>query len=103
MISLPDKIISAEAGFFVFVFVDFAIPMEIFPLGNSGRFPQEKPAATPSHYPSLISYKVHAESFRASIIHRTWITVSLTYIHDHSYVCVYTQGLGTPTESAQHF
>ena len=34
-------------------------------------FPQGKPAAAESRYPTLINYKVHAGSFRASIIHQT--------------------------------
>ena len=45
-------------------------------MGNSGHFPQGKPAATESRYPNLSNYKVHAESFRVSITHRTltWTT-----------------------------
>ena len=44
---------------------------------------------------------VHAGSFPVSVIHQTltWTTGSLTCVHDHSYACVYTQGLGTPTLS----
>ena len=40
---------------------------------------------------------------RVSVIHRTltWTTGSLTCVRDHSYACVFTQGLGTPTTS-QH-
>ena len=47
--------------------------------------------------------KVHAGSFRVCIINRTlaWITGSLMCILDHTYVSIYTQGLGTPTAS-QH-
>ena len=33
-------------------------------MGNSGRFPQGKPAAAESCYPTLIIYTVHAGSFR---------------------------------------
>ena len=38
--------------------------------------------------------KVHAGSFRASVIHRTLIktTGTLTYVRDHYYACVYTHG-----------
>ena len=56
-----------------------------------------------SRYPTLISYKVHAESFRVSVIHQTltWTTGSSTCVHDHSCAHVYTQWLGTPTAS-QH-
>ena len=77
--------------------------MGISPMGNVGRFPQGTPAATKSRYPTLINYKVHAGSFRVSIIHRTltWTTGSLTCVRDHYYVCVCTLGLGTPTAS-QH-
>ena len=32
-------------------------------MGNSGRFPQGKPAATVSRYPTLIDDKVHAGSY----------------------------------------
>ena len=37
--------------------------------------------------------KVHAGSFRVSVIHRTqtWPTGSLMSVHDHSYACVYTR------------
>ena len=47
-------------------------------------------------YPVL---QVHAGSFHLSIIHQTltmtWTTGSLMCIHDHSYACLYTWGLGT--------
>ena len=48
---------------------------------------------------------VHAGSFHVSIIHqtRTWTTGSLACVHDHSYECIYTQGLGTPTASQDTF
>ena len=42
---------------------------EFFPWEILGRFPQEKPAATESRYPTLINYKVHAVSFRVSTVH----------------------------------
>ena len=47
---------------------------------------------------------VHAESFRVSIIHwtLTWTTGYFSRVHDHSFVCVYTQGLGTPTASQRN-
>ena len=47
--------------------------------------------------------RVHAGSFRVSVIHRPliWTTDSLTCVRDHSYACVYIRGLGTPTTS-QH-
>ena len=50
---------------------------------------------------TLINYKVHAGSFRVSVIHRTltWTTSSLTCVRDHYYACVNTRG--TPTAS-QH-
>ena len=75
-------------------------------MGNSGRFPQERPAATASSYPILIYYKVHAGSFHVSIIHRTltWTTLSLTCLRDPYYACVYAPGVGhTDSESAEHF
>ena len=64
---------------------------------SAGRFPQEKPAATESRYPTLSNFNVHAGSFRVSIIHRTLRTTgSLTCVRDHFHACVYTRGLGTP-------
>ena len=71
----------------------FFVPMVIYPMGNSGRFPQGKPAATESRYPTLINHKVHAGSFCVFIIHRTltWTTGSSTCIRDYSYACVYTR------------
>ena len=47
--------------------------------------------------------KVYAGSFCVSVIRQTltWTTESLTCVRDHSYVCIYTQGLGTLTAS-QH-
>ena len=66
-------------------------------MGESGQFPQRRPAATVSRYPTLINYKVHAGSFHVPIIHRTmtWTTGSLACVPDHSCACVYTLGLGT--------
>ena len=50
-------------------------------------------------------YKCNAGSFRVSVIHwtLTWAKVSLTCVRDHSHACVYTRGLGTPTESQHIF
>ena len=52
-------------------------------------FPQGKPAATESLYPTLINYKVHAGSFCVSMIHQTltWTTGSLT-VRTWSFLCV---------------
>ena len=47
----------------------------------------------PKHiYPSIS--KVHAGSFRVSVIHQTltWTAGSITCVHDYSYACIYTQG-----------
>ena len=33
----------------------FVVPMGIFPMGNSGRFPLRKPAATELRNPTLVS------------------------------------------------
>ena len=46
-------------------------------------------------------YSVHAACFYRIHQTLTWNTGSLSCQHDHSYACVYTQGLGTPTAS-QH-
>ena len=45
--------------------------------------------------------KVHAGSFRVSVIRRTltWTAGSLTCVLDHSWAWVYTRGLGTQTAS----
>ena len=77
--------------FFCVFFLHFLVSMRN-ETGNSGRFPQEKSAATESHYPTVINYKVHAGSFYVSVIHRTltWTTRSFTCIRGHSYACVYT-------------
>ena len=65
-------------------------------------FPKESQLQQ-SRYPTPINYKVHAGSFRVSIIQRTltWTTGSLTCVRNHSYACAYTRGLGIPTAS-QH-
>ena len=54
-------------------------------------------------YPSVI--KVHAGFVRDSIIHRTLTGTawSLTCVCDHSYVGVYTLGLGSQTSELAHF
>ena len=72
-------------------FVHFVVPMGISSMRNLGCFPQGKPAATESRYPTLINYKVHAGSFRVSIIHQTltWTTGSVMCVRDH-YAWVYT-------------
>ena len=77
--------------------------MGISPMGNSGIFPQWKTSCNRVNYPILINYKVRAGSYRVSTTHRTltWTTWALTCVRDHSYACVYTRGLGTPTAS-QH-
>ena len=49
--------------------------------------------------------KVHAGFFHVSVIHwsLTGTTGSLTCIHGHSYACVCTPGLGTPTSHQNIF
>ena len=39
--------------FCMLCFVHFVVPTGISPMGNSGCFPQRKPAATESRYPTL--------------------------------------------------
>ena len=77
--------------FLLLYFVHFVVPMGISPMGNWGRVPQGKLAAAVSRYPTLINYKVHARSFRVSIIHRTLKWTSATCVRDHSYAYVYTR------------
>ena len=79
------------------------------PKGNSGGFPQGKPATTESRYPTLnINYKVHAGSFPVSVTHRTlimdYMILNVRTVRDRCYVGVYNTGVGhTDKESAQHF
>ena len=51
-------------------------------MGNWGRFPwQEKPAATESRFPTLITYKkVHAGSFRVSIVVVVVVVVVVAFL-----------------------
>ena len=89
-------LISRSACYSLFcIFGYFVVPM--------GISPQGKPAVIESRYPTLINYKCVAGSFRASIIHRALTTWSLTCVRDHSYACVYTRELGTPTASQLTF
>ena len=57
---------------------------------NLGSFPQGKPAATVPRYQTLINYKVHAGSFRVSVIHRT---LTWTCVRDSSYMYKVAGGL----------
>ena len=79
--------------FCTWYFVHCVVPMGFSPMGNYGRFPQGKPGATESRYPTLIYNKAHAGSFRVCIVHRTltWTTGSLTCLRDHSYARIYTR------------
>ena len=43
--------------------MQFVVPMGISATGNSGRFPQGKPAATESRYPTLINDQMYAGVF----------------------------------------
>ena len=101
-VGLPSACISQTES----VIYSLCCPNWFFPMENLGRFSQGKPAATDSRHPTLINFRVHAGSFRVSIIHRavTWTTGPLTCVRDHSCACVYTLGVGhTVSESAQHF
>ena len=64
--------------FLYIFFIQFVVPMGISPMGNSGRFPQGKPAATESRYQALTNkYSACWPGFvRVSIIHitLTWTT-----------------------------
>ena len=61
--------------------------------------------ATAATRAALPSSTMHAGSFYVSVIHQilTWTTGSLMCIRDHSFACVYTRGLGTPTVSQHMF
>ena len=53
----------------ILYFVHVVVPVGIFPWEIRVAFPIEKPAATGSHYPTLIiNYKLHAGSVRVSVI-----------------------------------
>ena len=59
------------AGFLLLIFLKSLLSQwECFAMGNSGCFPQGKPATTESRCPTLIDYKVHAGSFRVSVLWR---------------------------------
>ena len=69
--------------------------------GNSGCFPQGKRAAIVRRYPGVILKKNSPVCSVFMFVTckcnpPTWTTGSLTYVHDHSYACVFRQGLGTP-------
>ena len=70
---LRDRVLSLS------FFLHLVVAMGILHMGTSGRFPQGKPAASESRYPTLINYKVYAGSFRVFVIHRTltWTTGSV--------------------------
>ena len=77
--------------------------MGMFSMRNLGRFPQGKPAATEPRYPTLINYKVHAGSYRVSIIHQILIWTINVCIWSFLCVRIHT-GVGhTDNETVQHF
>ena len=81
---------------------------EFIPWEIRVAFPQGKPAATVSRYSTLIDYKVHAGSFRVSVIHRTlkWTTESQFNLRKWSFLCVHVHtggGWAHSNESAQRF
>ena len=73
----------------------------VFPMVKSCRFPQGKSAATESRYPTLINYKMHAEFFHVSVIHRimTWTTRIFTV---RTWSFLYVRG-HTDSEPVQHY
>ena len=100
---------AADFLFFYIFFLHCVIPMGLFPHWEFrvGFPPQGKPAATEPRYPTVIDYKVHARSFRVSVIHRTLTrtTGSLTCVRDHSYtVGMHAHGVVGHTDSeSAHF
>ena len=76
-------------------------------MGNSGRFPQGKPAATESRYPNLINYKAHAGSFPVSGTNPLNSDMNYRIFNVRTqFFCVrINTGVGhtTDSESAQHF
>ena len=74
-------------------------------MGNLGRrFPQGKPAASVSRYPTLINYEMHAGSFFVfPKSTKLWHGLRIFNVRTWLFLCVrvYTRGLGTPTAS-QH-
>ena len=82
--------------FFNSIFVThFIIPFGKFWPPNLGKATSAARAALPS--PTTV--QMHAGYFIVSVIYRTliWTTGFLTCVRDHSYACVYTQGLGIPS------
>ena len=80
---------TTEKGRLIFIIFVCTLCGQFFPLGNSGCFPQGKPATTESCYPTQINYKVHAGSFRISVIHQTltW-TTRIFNVLLWSFLCV---------------
>ena len=80
-------------------FLTLCCPNGNFPMGNLGRFPQGKPAAT------VTLPKVHAKSFCVSVIHQIlkWTTYRIFTVRAWSllFVHIYTRRLGKPT-TGQH-
>ena len=73
----------------------------IFLYTSLSLFRKFRPSYPGKRYPVL---QVHAGSFCVSVIHQTLTrtTGSVMCGHNHSYACVYTQGLGTLTISRQN-
>ena len=74
-----------------------------FSMGNLGRFPQGKPAATELHYPTLINYKVHAGSFpteRQMDTHRHGV-VYIKLVQSHLGLWKQKVAAGLPWESPE--
>ena len=96
----------SSSGFFCTILCTVLSQWEFLLMGNSGRFPPRKASCNRVVLPNPNLLKCIAGSFHVSIIHHalTWTTGSLTCVGDHSYACVYTQGVGhADSESAEHF
>ena len=77
----------------------FLVPMQC--MWKSGCFPRGSEQPYIRRYPVFFFFPC-VQCFCFSIIHRTltWTTGSWTCVRDHSYACIYTRGLDTPT--SQH-
>ena len=90
------QIAEAQRGFlFLFCFVHFVVPMGISPMGNSGRFPQGKPAATESRYPTLTNFSACWDFSRFHNPQKSKMDYMIFNMHTWLFLCVvYTWGVG---------
>ena len=72
-----------------------------FSHGKFGSLSPKKASCNRLVLPNHNTYKVHAGSFRVSVIYGTltWTAGALTCVRDHHYACIDSRGMDTPTMS----